>query len=256
MIELDHISKRYPNSVDPVINDVSLSIATGSFVALLGASGSGKTTILKTINQLIQPSSGEIRINGVPTSSLSPPILRRGIGYVFQGSGLFPHLSISENIGITPTLLGWSQHKIKQQIEALLKMVELPQHFESRLPHQLSGGQQQRVAIARALAASPPILLMDEPFGALDPITRDSLGRECRALHERLKLTTVMVTHDIQEALLLADRIVIIKAGQIMADFPSHLALEQTNADVQAMMDVPLRQAKQLQEMLKAKTHE
>lgn len=250
MIELDHITKRFPNSALLAMNDVCLTIADQSFVALLGASGSGKTTVLKTINQLIYPDQGEVRINGIPISATKAPILRRGIGYVFQGSGLFPHLSVAENIGITPHLLAWPEERINQRVDELLNMVALPLDFASRLPHQLSGGQQQRVAIARALAAAPPIMLMDEPFGALDPITRDMLGTEYRKLHENLKLTTVMVSHDIQEALLLADRIIVIKAGQIIADFLPHQVLQETHPDVQAMMAVPLRQNRKVHEVL------
>lgn len=256
MIELDHISKRYPNSTSLAIDDVCLTIADQSFVALLGASGSGKTTILKTINQLIHQDQGDLRINDVNVNMIEAPILRRGMGYVFQGSGLFPHLSIAENISITPHLLDWSKEKIDLRVKKLLAMVDLPLDFANRFPNQLSGGQQQRVAIARALAANPPIMLMDEPFSALDPITRDKLGSEYRKLHQNLNMTTVMVSHDIQEALLLADRIIIIKSGKIIADFLPHQALQESHPDIQEMMAVPLRQAKRVNEVLRTDSHD
>ena len=256
LIELEHVKKSYPNAIRPAIDDVSLIVAKQSFVALLGASGSGKTTVLKTINRLIHPDQGEIRINGISVDAIDASLLRTGVGYVFQGSGLFPHLSVAENIGITPRLLGWLPTKIAARTSELLKMVALPLDFAGRLPNQLSGGQQQRVAIARALAATPPIVLMDEPFGALDPITRDALSSEYRKLHLQLQLTTMMVTHDMQEALLLADRIIVMQSGKVIADFLPDQALSQTHPDVVAMMAVPLQQAKKVQAILTGKRYE
>ena len=219
----------------------------GTFIALVGASGSGKTTVMKTINRLIDPDRGQVRIGGEPVLSIDAPTLRRRIGYVFQGAGLFPHLRVAENIGVTPRLLGWAPDEIAARTAELLDLVELPQAFGVRFPIELSGGQQQRVAVARALAAKPKIVLMDEPFGALDPVTRDTLGTAYRALHRTLGLTTIMVTHDMQEAILLADRIVVMKTGRVIADVtPQGLLAPQANADVAALIEVALRQAAQV----------
>jgi len=200
---------------------------------------------------LVEPDNGAILIDGRPVGDSPPHDLRRHIGYVFQSIGLFPHLSVAENIGITPELLGWSRKKIAARVAELLAMVELPADYASRMPDALSGGQRQRVGIARALAARPRILLMDEPFGALDPITRDSLGNECRRLHDALGLTTVMVTHDILEAVLLADRIVVLRDGRIVADgTPRALLTDPPDENVRALMDMPLRQASRVQTLL------
>jgi osmoprotectant transport system ATP-binding protein len=222
-------------------------VPAGALIALVGTSGSGKTTVMKTINRLIDPDEGNVRIDGVAVGSIDAPALRRKIGYVFQGAGLFPHMRVGENIGVTPKLLGWAADDIAARTAELLDLVELPRDVALRFPAELSGGQQQRVAVARALAARPRIVLMDEPFGALDPVTRDTLGTAYRAMHNALGLTTVMVTHDIQEAILLADRIVVMKAGRVIANLKPHELLEpQPDLDVAALIAVPLRHAQHI----------
>ena len=218
LIELHRVSKSFDGGRGFAVNDLSLTMNRGSLVALVGASGSGKTTTCKFINRLDR--SRCRRGPHRPTyGGLVPPAeLRRGIGYVFQGIGLFPHMRVGENIGITPQLLGWPRADIEARTAELLDLVGLPQTYASRFPDALSGGERQRVGVARALAARPRIVLMDEPFGALDPLTRDGLGSAYRDLHDQLGLTTLMVTHDVQEAVLLADRIVVLKAGRMIAD--------------------------------------
>ena len=251
VIELDRVSRSYDGGSSFAVQDLSLSIGAGELVALVGASGSGKTTALKMINRLAEPSAGEVRIEGQPARAVPAPELRRRIGYVFQEVGLFPHMSVAENIAITPTLLGWPKPDIAARTAELLALIELPADYAGRAPDALSGGQRQRVGVARALAARPKIVLMDEPFGALDPVTRDSLGQAYRALHERLGLTTVMVTHDVQEAVLLADRIVVIKAGRILADdTPRALLAHAEDPEVKALMDMPRRQAERVRALL------
>jgi osmoprotectant transport system ATP-binding protein len=183
-----------------------------------------------------------VRVDGIDA-----PTLRRRIGYVFQGIGLFPHLRVGENIGITPQLLGWKRAEITARIEELLDLVGLPRSYAARFPDALSGGEAQRVSVARALAARPRIVLMDEPFGALDPVTRDTIGSAYRSLHQQLRLTTVMVTHDVQEAVLLADRIVVMSAGRIRAQgTPAELMTDATDPDVAALMAMPRRQAERI----------
>lgn len=251
MIELDRISKSFDGNQTRAVNNVSLAVRTGEFVAIVGASGSGKTTTLKTINRLIEADSGSVRVAGELVSALPAHMLRRRIGYVFQGIGLFPHMSVGENIGITPQLLGWSKDQIAARVVELLDLVELPREFAVRMPASLSGGQRQRVGVARALAAKPRIMLMDEPFGALDPVTRDALGTEYRRLHERMALTTLMVTHDVLEAVLLADRIVVMRAGEIVADgSPQELLQDHPDPDVRALMDMPRRQTERVRSLM------
>ncbi len=229
------------------VDDVSLEVAKGSFVALVGTSGSGKTTVMKTINRLIEPDAGEVRIEGVSVMATDAPSLRRSIGYVFQGAGLFPHLRVGENVGITPRLLGWKDAEVAARVAELLELVQLPKDIGDRFPAELSGGQQQRVAVARALAARPRIVLMDEPFGALDPVTRDGLGAAYRALHQALGLTTIMVTHDVHEAILLSDRIVVLSKGRIIADVaPRDTRLPQEDPEVSALFAVPVAQAERV----------
>jgi osmoprotectant transport system ATP-binding protein len=250
LIELDRVSKTFDGR-GYAVRDVSLTVPSGQFVALVGASGSGKTTTLKTINRLIEPSSGRVAVNGEPVTAVAAHVLRRRVGYVFQGIGLFPHMTVAENVGITPLLLGWPVEQIKARVVELLDLVELPWEFAARMPSALSGGQRQRVGVARALAARPAIMLMDEPFGALDPITRDALGGEYRRLHERMGLTTVMVTHDVFEAVLLADRIVVMRAGEVVADgTPHELLRDETDADVSRLMAMPRRQAERVRRLL------
>jgi len=251
-IELSGIEKRYGEHL--ALAGVSLSVAAGEFTALVGGSGSGKTTLLKTINRLIAPDAGSVRISGEPALAEAPYVLRRKIGYVFQEIGLFPHLSVAENIAVTPKLLGWEPGRIAERVTTLLDLVALPPEVAARAPSELSGGQRQRVGVARALAAEPAIMLMDEPFGALDPLTRDQLGSDYRALHGRLGLTTLMVTHDMAEAVLLADRIVVLSNGRILADgAPADLLAKTTDPEVRALLEAPRRQAERLAEKLGAR---
>jgi osmoprotectant transport system ATP-binding protein len=233
------------------VDGVSLSVARGELLAIVGGSGSGKTTLLRLANRLIEPDAGTISIDGDDVRSIDPIALRRRIGMVFQSAALFPHMSVAANIGITPKLLGWSRQDIAARTEELLDLVRLDraQHRE-RFPHELSGGQRQRVGVARALAAKPNIVLMDEPFGALDPLTRDALGEDFRALHTRLGLTTVLITHDITEALLLADRIAVMRSGQLLA---KGTPAELTRSDepyVAELLQTPRRQAQRLSALL------
>ncbi|HEX5379398.1 MAG TPA: ATP-binding cassette domain-containing protein [Phenylobacterium sp.] len=247
-IALTDIVKRY--GAHAALDGVSLNVPAGQFVALVGASGSGKTTLLKTINRLVTPDSGRVEVAGEDVSAHPPHLLRRRIGYVFREIGLFPHLDVAENIAITPRLLGWDAGRIAGRVTDLMILVDLPHEMERRLPQALSGGQRQRVGVARALAAQPQVLLMDEPFGALDPVTREALGRDVRALHEQLSLTTVLVTHDMAEAILLADRIVVMKDGRIIAHgTPAELARDADPA-VAALMAAPRRQAEALRAKL------
>jgi osmoprotectant transport system ATP-binding protein len=251
VIEIDRMTKSFAGARSPAVCDLSLTVEGGRFVALVGASGSGKTTTLKTINRLIEPDSGEIRVEGQRIRAMNAPELRRRIGYVFQDIGLFPHLRIGENIGITPQLLGWDPKAINTRVAELLDLVALPQAYALRFPDALSGGERQRVGVARAIAARPKIVLMDEPFGALDPVTRDALGWAYRRLHDDLQLTTVMVTHDVQQAVLLSDRIVVMGAGHILAnDTPRALLAGHENADVAALMAMPKRQTQQIAALL------
>lgn len=251
LIALTGVSKRYGSHA--ALQAIDLDVPAGQFVALVGGSGSGKTTLLKTINGLIAPDEGEVMVDGEAVGAVPPHLLRRRIGYVFQEVGLFPHLSVAENIGVTPRLLGWTRARIDARAAELLELVDLPATVASRSPAALSGGQRQRVGVARALAAEPRLMLMDEPFGALDPLTRDALGGDYRALHERLGLTTIMVTHDMAEAVLLADRIVVLKSGRILADgAPAKLLAQATDPDVRALLEAPKRQAERLRERLGA----
>jgi osmoprotectant transport system ATP-binding protein len=240
-LDIAGLSKRH--GARAALEDVSLSIESGQFVALVGPSGSGKTTLLKSINRLVEPDEGTIRLEGRDVRGVPVAELRHGIGYVIQSIGLFPHMTVAENINIVPKLMGQGG---EDRTAELLALVALPGDMAARYPRELSGGQAQRVGFARALAAGPKLMLMDEPFGALDPVTRDSLGRAYRALHERLGLTTLMVTHDIAEALLLADRIVVLIAGRIRADGKPAELLASQDSDVKAMIDVPRRQAERL----------
>jgi osmoprotectant transport system ATP-binding protein len=215
-IEFHHVSFRLPDG-RTLLSDLTMEVPRGETLVLLGRSGSGKTTTMKLINRLIDPTEGEVRVDGKSTLDWDPIQLRRRIGYVIQEVGLFPHLSIEENIGVVPRLEGWERERIQDRARALLVTVGLdPDQFAARFPAQLSGGQRQRVGVARALAADPPVILLDEPFGALDPITRRDIQQEFRALQERLKKTMVFVTHDVREALLLANRIGLVKEGKMV----------------------------------------
>lgn len=214
MIEFRNVSYRV-NGIQ-VLTDVSLRAARGETLVLLGRSGSGKTTMLKLVNRLVAPTSGEILVNGTPNDQVDVIRLRRGIGYVIQEVGLFPHFTVERNIALVPKIQGWPEDQIRARVAELLQLVGLGPEFASRYAHQLSGGQRQRVGVARALAADPEILLMDEPFGALDPLTRDELQREFLLLQQRLHKTVVFVTHDLREALRLGSRIALMEAGKLV----------------------------------------
>jgi osmoprotectant transport system ATP-binding protein len=226
------VTKRYGGVA--ALDGIDLEIAGGSFVALVGGSGSGKSTLIRTINRLVVPDVGTVQVKGAPTGTTE---LRRSIGSVIQGIGLFPHMTVGENIALGPRLAG-------QAIDPAewLMLVDLPEDFANRMPATLSGGQQQRVGVARALATGAKLMLMDEPFGALDPVTRDALGQRVRQLHHDLDLTTIMVTHDMAEALLLADRVVVLENGRVVADAtPAALLAGQGGETAQALVAVPRR---------------
>ncbi len=248
-IRLQQVSRHY--GTVRAVDDISLDIAAGSLVALVGLSGSGKSTLLKMINRLVEPDSGAIFIGEEPVDSVDPHILRRRIGYVFQNIGLFPHMTIARNIAIGLELAGEKEGRADRVAE-LLDLVELPQEMASRMPDQLSGGQQQRVGVARALATRPGLMLMDEPFGALDPVTRDNLTQQYKALHERLGLTSIIVTHDMAEALYLADRILVMEGGQIKADAtPAELLSGNVGEEAEALVAIPRAQAAHLIDLSK-----
>jgi osmoprotectant transport system ATP-binding protein len=232
-IEFRNVSKRFGKD-DPAVDNLSFSVEQGTTMALVGPSGCGKTTSLKMINRLIEPTEGEILVAGRRVTSMPLLELRRSLGYVIQYVGLFPHMSVADNIGIVPHLLGWPRTKIDSRVDELLDLVGLPPaEYRQRRPRGLSGGQQQRVGVARALAADPPILLMDEPFGALDPITRDRLQDELIRIQRKLRKTIVIVTHDMDEAIRLADRIAVLQAGRlIQLGDPASLLARPANAFV------------------------
>jgi osmoprotectant transport system ATP-binding protein len=250
VISFERVSKQYDGV--RTLDSVTLAVAEREFLAIVGTSGAGKTTLLRLINRLTDPSEGTVRVEGEDVRTLDPIALRRRIGYVFQNVGLFPHMTVAENIAITPRLLGWNVESRAARVDELLDLVRLDRaRHRDRFPHQLSGGERQRVGVARALAARPHIVLMDEPFGALDPITRDGLGRDVRALHDELGLTSVMITHDALEAVLLADRIVVMRGGKVIADGTPH-ALLAGDADpyVRELMQTPRRQAERLHALI------
>jgi osmoprotectant transport system ATP-binding protein len=210
-IELEHVSKRYPGTREPAVDDFSMVVPAGKIVVFVGPSGCGKTTTMRMINRLIEPTSGRITIGGDDALKLDVDTLRRRIGYAIQQAGLFPHFTVAQNIAVVPGLLGWDKKKVNDRVEEMMDLVGLdPIDFRDRFPRQLSGGQQQRVGVARALAADPPVLLMDEPFGAVDPITRGNLQDELLRLQTELKKTIVFVTHDFDEAVKLGDKIAVL----------------------------------------------
>jgi osmoprotectant transport system ATP-binding protein len=220
-----------------LVRQLSFTVAQGETLVLLGRSGSGKTTTLKLINRLLDPTEGTVKVAGIATTDWNAIQLRRQIGYVIQEVGLFPHLTIERNVGVVPRLEGWKPTRIQERVEQLLTLVGLnPAQFADRYPHQLSGGQRQRVGVARALAADPPILLMDEPFGALDPITRRELQQEFRQLQQQLNKTVVLVTHDVQEALILGSSIGLIEHGQLISLGTSSQLLRSSHPVVQAFV--------------------
>jgi osmoprotectant transport system ATP-binding protein len=231
-IHLENLTKRYPGNPEPAVDNVSMEIKAGETVILVGPSGCGKSTTLKMINRLIEPTSGRIRINDEDVTRIDPVKLRRKIGYAIQSSGLFPHMTVAENIALVPRMAGWPKGRVKNRVEEMLDLVGLdPGEFHGRYPRQLSGGQQQRVGVARALAADPPVLLMDEPFGAVDPITRDHLQDELIRLQHELHKTIVFVTHDFDEAIKLGDRIAVLRERSHIAQFDTPEAILTNPAD-------------------------
>lgn len=237
MIVAEHVSKQFPREPQPAVNDVSFAAEKGEFVVLLGPSGCGKTTLMKMVNRLYEPTAGRIMVGGQDIRSLPATELRRKIGYVIQQTGLFPHMRIEENIAVVPQLLGWDRARIDARIDELLTLIGLPLAFRKRYPRQLSGGQQQRVGLARALAADPAIMLMDEPFGAIDAITRARLQDELLSIQRQLHKTILFVTHDVEEALLLADRIIVMRAGQIVQyDTPANIITAPHDEFVQELV--------------------
>jgi osmoprotectant transport system ATP-binding protein len=254
LIELQDISKVYAQGSAPSVRTLSFDVGDGEFLVLVGESGSGKTTTLNMINRLIEPSSGRILVDGEDILALDAVSLRRRMGYVFQGAGLFPHMTVGENIAVTPKLLGWPKSEIDARVDELLTLVRLaPAEYRARLPKELSGGQQQRVALARALAAKPKIMLMDEPFGALDPLIRDDLADDYQKIHATLGLTTIFVTHDMTEAMLLGDRIAVMKDGALLQiGTPNELLANPAGDFVRALVDTPKKRARRLAEVLRA----
>jgi len=217
LVEFRDVSFSYPNASAPVISNLSFSVNEGETLVLLGKSGCGKTTTLKLINRLFLPTSGQVLVEGKPTSEWDPVRLRRRTGYVIQEAGLFPHFTVARNVGVVPSLEGWDDNRIKNRVNELLGLVGLePGAFASRYPAELSGGQRQRVGVARALAADPSLLLLDEPFGALDPLTRSDLQQEFGQLSKELKKTAILVTHDVREALLLGSRVGLMHEGKLL----------------------------------------
>ena len=243
MIQLDRLTKRYGE--DTVVCDLTLTVTTGELLVVLGGSGSGKTTTLKMINRLVEPTAGSVTLDGIDTSTMVPYELRRRIGYAFQEIGLFPHMTVAENVAITPSLLEWSDARIRARVDELLELVELePKAIRGRRPDELSGGQQQRVGVARALAAGPTVMLLDEPFGALDPLTRERLQSSFLRIRRDIGLTAVFVTHDMVEALMLGDRIAVMNGGQLVQIGSPHELLSQPADDyVRQLMSAPRRQA-------------
>lgn len=251
LIAYAHVGKSFNGGRVKAVDDVSLDVAEGEFLAIVGGSGSGKTTLLRLANRLIDADEGSISIEGEDVRAVDPVRLRRRIGYVFQSGGLFPHMTVADNIGITPKLVGTPAAEISARVDELLALVQLDHgEYRDRLPHELSGGQRQRVGVARALAARPRIVLMDEPFGALDPLTRSSISEDYRALHDTLGLTTVMITHDMAEAVLLADRVAVMQGGKLLAQgTPAELA-DSHDPYVGELLGTPRRQAELLKERL------
>jgi osmoprotectant transport system ATP-binding protein len=231
-IVFDHATKRYPGRATPAVDDLSLSIPAGEVCCLVGPSGGGKTTAMKLVNRLVELTSGDVRIDGRSVMTLDETQLRRGIGYVIQQVGLFPHMTVADNVATVPRLLGWSKSETAARVDELLDLVDLPAaDYRSRYASQLSGGERQRVGLARALAADPPVMLMDEPFGALDPITRTRLQRELLRIQGEVRKTIIFVTHDIDEAIMIGDRIAILREGGVLVQYDTPDAILAHPAD-------------------------
>ena len=253
MIQVTGLTRRYGETL--AVADVTFHVDAGQMLALVGDSGSGKTTTLKMINRLVEPDAGRVVVEGRDAASVEPHALRRSIGYVFQGIGLFPHMTVAENAAVPLRLLGWPRDHIDARIAELLALVELDPSLAGRFPAALSGGEQQRVGVARALAASPRVMLLDEPFGALDPLTRDRLQRSFDALRQRLALTAVFVTHDMAEALVLADRIGVMRSGRLVQlGTPAELARSPADDGVARLLDTPRRQARVVADRLEGRS--
>ena len=251
MIEVQDVTHRYGERL--AVDGVSFRVEARELVALVGASGSGKTTTLKMINRLVAPSAGRVLVEGEDVATLETHGLRRRIGYVFQGIGLFPHMSVGENVGVPLRLAGWTKDRARARVRELLELVQLDPELTPRQPSELSGGQQQRVGVARALAVSPRVMLLDEPFGALDPLTRDRLQQSFVELRRRLDLTAVLVTHDMAEALLLADRVGVMHAGRLVQiGTPAELLRAPADDHVASLLETPRRQARRLDDLLGA----
>jgi osmoprotectant transport system ATP-binding protein len=237
-IRFEEVFLKFPGASQPAVNGCTCEIEAGQLVVILGPSGCGKTTLLKMVNRLYEPTSGTIYLDGTDIRKLKATKLRQQIGYVIQQSGLFPHMTVAENIAVVPKLLGWSRTQYQTRIDELLTLIELPpQDYRNRYPSQLSGGQQQRVGLARALAGDPKVMLMDEPFGAIDAITRETLQNEILRLQQQLKKTILFVSHDVEEALRLADKIMILQKGQIVQfDTPFNILTRPANAFVHELV--------------------
>ena len=235
-IVFDHATKRYPGRAAPAVDDLTMTIPAGEVCCLVGPSGGGKTTAMKLVNRLVELTSGDVRVDGQSVRSLDETALRRGIGYVIQQVGLFPHMTVAENVATVPKLLGWSKQETKQRTDELLDLVDLPaRDYRSRYASQLSGGERQRVGLARALAADPPLMLMDEPFGALDPITRTRLQKELVRIQGEVRKTIIFVTHDIDEAIKMGDRIAVMREGGRVEQYatPAELLMAPANEFVE-----------------------
>ncbi len=252
MIRFEHVSKSYAAQDEAALDDFTVDVRRGSFCVVVGRSGAGKSTVLKLVNRMLDPDRGKVSVDGSDVRELDPYVLRRGIGYVLQRGGLMPHMTVAENVALVPRLLRHDERRVEQRVDELLKLMKLePARFRERLPSELSGGQQQRVGLARALAGSPRLLLMDEPFGALDAVTRADLRREVASIHRELGLTTLLVTHDVVEALLLADEVIVLDHGRLVQQgTPADLVRAPADDFVAQLMAAPSHDLRKLERVL------